>query len=82
MKYLVIFCLMALVGCGECDKSKYYQIKSKGPDNDSASMCRYEADGIGMCTTWQKSEVIYFTDSCSLFKLSQIVSRAMIEKYK
>jgi hypothetical protein len=82
MKYFIVIWAIFLTGCGECNDSKYYQIKAKDPVSPGASMCRYEADGIGMCTTWQKTQVIYFTDSCKLFKMSQIVGRSVIEKYK
>lgn len=76
---LVIWVLSA---CGECDSSKFYQIKTKDSDGDSAYMCRYQADGLGPCNTWQPTESLHFTDSCKKFKLSQILSRAQMSKYK
>jgi hypothetical protein len=83
MKYLaIIFCAVLFSSCGECDNSGYYQVKHKVQDGDSGSMCRYEIDGIGACASWQKTEVIFFTDSCSKFILSQIIPRSVALKYK
>ncbi len=83
MKYLVILILaIAVAACGECDNSNYYQIKTITPKGDNALMSNYEADGLGPCTCWQKTEVVLFSDSTSRFKLSQIVDRATILQYK
>lgn len=83
MKYIVIIFLSILfTSCGECDNSAYYQVKHKVPDGDSGHLCRYEIDGIGGCATWQKTEVILFTDSCSTFILSQIIPRSVAMKYR
>jgi hypothetical protein len=84
MKYIIALVLAAvLTGCGGvCDNSKYYQIKAVTPKGNNAQISMYEADGLGPCTSWQKTEVINFTDSTSRFKLSQIIDRATILKYQ
>jgi hypothetical protein len=83
MKYVLFFCcLVVLWSCGECDNSKYYQIKAVNPAADKPSMSIYEADGLGPCNSWQKTEVVMFTDSTARFKLSEIVSREVISQYK
>ncbi len=76
----LVFGMMVLSSCGECDGSKFYQIKVK--NESGPTMCRYEADGLGPCTTWQKTESIFFTDSCKRFKLSEILTRAEIDRYR
>jgi hypothetical protein len=83
MKYMITLILAAvLMGCGECDNSNYYQIKSITPKGDNTQISIYEANGLGPCTSWQKTEVVNFTDSSSRFKLSQIIDRATILKYE
>jgi len=81
MKYLLVVFAVALISCGECDNSTYYQIKRKSPDGDSPIFCRYEVDGLGACASWQKTQVLFFTDSCSKFPLSKILTRAQVDAY-
>ncbi|CAN5301094.1 hypothetical protein BH10BAC4_BH10BAC4_09250 [soil metagenome] len=82
MKTFLFAIAVLLYGCGECDSSKYYQVKAKNPAGDSKFLCSYKVVALGPCMSWQKSEEIYFTDSCSVFTLSQVVSLSRIEKYK
>jgi hypothetical protein len=82
MKYLIPLILaVVLAACGECDNSKFYQIKVITPRGNTL-ISDYEANGLGPCTSWQKTEVVTFTDSTSRFKLSQIVDRATILSYQ
>jgi hypothetical protein len=74
--------MIILWSCGECDNSKYYQIKAVNPRGDNASFATFEANGLGPCNSWQKVEVVTFTDSTTRFKLSQIVSRDIIRGYQ
>jgi len=83
MKYLITLILaVVLAACGECDNSKFYQIKAITPKGNSTFISNYEANGLGPCTSWQKTEVVTFTDSTSRFKLSQIIDRATILQYQ
>ncbi|HWA34739.1 MAG TPA: hypothetical protein VG737_11440 [Cyclobacteriaceae bacterium] len=83
MKYLITLVLaVVLAACGECDNSKYYQIKAITPKGSDGLISTYEADGLGPCTSWQKTEVVMFTDSTSRFKRSQIIDRATILGYE
>lgn len=81
MKYLFFCCTIYLCSCGECDNSKFYQIRSKDPDATNPAMCHYRVEGLGGCTTWQKTEQLFFADSCKKFSLSQILSRAQVQSY-
>ncbi len=83
MKYVAyLFLLTLLNGCGECDNSTSYQIKSKNPDANEKWKCHFVAEGLGPCASWQKSQQIVFADSCTKFALSQILSRQQIAPYK
>ncbi|NOT75371.1 MAG: hypothetical protein HOP08_10605 [Cyclobacteriaceae bacterium] len=83
MKYIIaLLASFFLFACGECENSKYYQVKSKDPINESSTMSHYEVIGIGSCASWQNRQVVQFNDSTSKFNVSQIVSRAVINKYE
>ncbi len=83
MKYLFVLALAAvLAACGECDNSKFYQIRTITPKGSNGLISSYGAEGLGPCTSWQKTEVVNFTDSTSRFKLSQIIDRATILQYE
>lgn len=81
MKYFFFLCAILLCSCGECDKSSYYQIRFKDPEATSAKMSRYGVEGLGPCTTWQKTQQVFFRDSTRKYSLSQILSRAQVERY-
>lgn len=78
--FILLLCLFAR--CGECDSSSYYQIKSVTPDATIKWKCRYIAEGLGPCASWQKTQQIVFADTCRKFVVSQILSRAQVSAYK
>ena len=83
MKINICFLFLFLFSrCGECDSSSYYQIKSVSPDVSIKWKCRYVAEGLGPCATWQKTQQIVFSDTCQKFAVSQILSRAQVNAYK
>ncbi len=84
MKYIVVVVFAAtLIGCGgECKNSKFYQITDISPKSDNPLIATFEADGLGPCDSWQKTEVVMFSDSTHKYKLSQIVSRDIIRGYE
>jgi hypothetical protein len=81
MKYLFLMLTLLCIACGECDQSSYYQVIKKAEDGASPALCRYEVHGIGACASWQSRQVLHFTDSCSKFPLSKILTRAQVESY-
>ena len=78
MKYLVLFLVISLTSCGECDNNQYYQIKVKNVDSTNGALCQYEAVGLGHCASWQSMQHIQFTDSCKKFFLSQILTHNVV----
>ena len=82
MKYLFLFFAISLAGCGECDNNQYYQVKVKNSDSANAAMCHYEVVGLGHCTAWQSMQHIQFTDTCSKFSLSQIITKDVVNAYQ
>jgi hypothetical protein len=78
---VVLVGLFLLTGCGECDNSNFYQIRNKD-DDTTPKMCRFKAEGLGPCASWQGTQGISFSDSCRRFALSQIVRRDIIMSYQ
>lgn len=74
--------LMLVAACRECADPQYYQIRTKTPLAESSWKCDYVAHGIGTCSSFQSPPDIVFSDSCSIFKLSQVVNKADLQKYK
>jgi hypothetical protein len=64
----------------DCDGINY-QIRVK--EILSNGQCKYRADSIGDCLTWNDQLTITFVDTCNIYDMSEIVSRdELYRKYK
>jgi hypothetical protein len=65
--------------CGDCDAPRYQIVEKKQITNE---ICDYKANALTTCAFWESRQKIIFTDSCSLFLLSQVVDLKDLDKYK
>ena len=76
--YLLLLILSFSVSC-DCDAPRYQIVEKKEKANQ---ICDFKAQALTTCATWQSRQTIIFSDSCSLFQLSEVVDLKDLDKYK
>lgn len=81
-KYFVFFLLFIsvfLTTCDTCDGVRYQVHDKKEIGN---GQCEYTMWAFTECAAWQKRDIFTFTEQCSLYQLSQIISKEDADKYR
>lgn len=76
--YLFLFLLSFNFSC-DCDAPRYQIVEKKQITNE---ICEFKAQAMTTCAAWQTRQKLIFSDSCSTFRMSEVVDLKDLDKYK
>lgn len=79
MKKLIVILLIFLSSCEKCDSLRY-QVHEKNDKGNGT--CEYVMWAFTNCPAWETREIFKFTEVCSKYDLSQILSKDEVAKYR